>query len=86
MPLGRYRLTCCKHTNAITVHAVPGFSNVQIRKYGNEEKLLGHVAVGDERLLDGVRNSQLALTRLVTELRRQTMKGVAVYLNVVREE
>jgi hypothetical protein len=90
MPLGRYRLTIHQSPHhghvCIGVNAVPGFSGVEVNANGTAERLLGNVAVGDERMLDGVRNCQLALTRLVTELRRQTMKGVAVYLNVVRAE
>lgn len=86
IPLGRFLLRLSEHANEIEVKGTPGFSDIAIRKYGGEERLLGCIAVGSQRTLDGVRDSQPALTVLVKELRRLTMNGVAVYLNVTRAE
>ena len=87
---GRYRLTICQspqygHT-ILRAHAVPGFSGVEINARGEDERLFGCIAVGTERMLDGVRDTQPALARLVVELRKMNMREIGVYLNVVRAE
>ena len=85
---GRYRLTVHQSSTGhpcISINAVPGARDVEIFADGHKERLDGHVAVGTERLLDGCGNCKPALISLITELRRQTMKGVAVYLNVVSD-
>jgi hypothetical protein len=84
IPCGRYRLTLPMHGRNILVNAVPGFEHVEICAEGHRERLDGYIAVGDARTLDGCGNCQPALVRLITELRRKTMNGIAVYLNVVR--
>lgn len=90
VPLGRYRITTYQSPQhghvCLKAHAVPGFSGVEIHARGDEERLFGCIAVGTERLLDGVRNCQLALSGLVNEVRRMNMSEIGVYLNVVRAE
>jgi hypothetical protein len=81
---GRYRLTLPREGRVITVNKVPGFLHAEIRTGANLDE--GDVSVGDSRTLAGVGNTLPAHTRLTTELRRLTMAGVAVYLNVVRAE
>ena len=87
---GRYRITIHQSPHhghvCIRLHAVPGCRGIEVNALGSAEGLRGCIAVGDERLLDGVRNCTPALTRLITELRRMTMQEVAVYLNVMRAE
>ena len=79
---GRYRLTIPSEGRVITINKVPGFFHSEIRSGSNLDE--GDVAVGDTRCLAGVGNTTPALVRLITELRRLTMAGVAVYLNVGR--
>lgn len=86
IPCGRYRVTLPAHGRNILVNAVPGFSHVEIRSDSGTVRNEGDITVGDVRTLDGSGNSQPALVRLITELRRLTMAGVAVYLNVGRAE
>lgn len=90
IPIGRYRLSIYQSPSrgdiCIAVDAVPGFKHIQIHAANHAEELLGCVACGTERLLDGVRNCKPALTWLIAELRRQTLKGASVYLNVTRSE
>ena len=90
IPTGRYRLTIYQSPSrgdtCIAVNAVPGFSNVQIHSANAAEELLGCIAAGTTRTLDGVGNSRVAVAGLITELRRLTMQEVAVYLNVTRAE
>ena len=86
IPVGRYRLTLPVHGQNILVNAVPGFKSVEICAEGHRERYGGYIAVGDVRTLDGVGNCQPAIVRLVTELRRKIMNGIAVYLNVTRAE
>lgn len=84
IPVGRYRLTLPKSGMFIFINAVPGFVQPKIRTgiALNE----GDVSVGDTRFLAGVGATVPALTRLTTELRKLTMRDVAVYLNVTRAE
>lgn len=89
MPLGRFRLTpynSPKHGTVPLFNAVPGFKYCEIHKGNDAEDLLGCVAVGEHRTIDGVSMCQPALTRVMDELRRQTMAGRAVYCNIVRRE
>ena len=90
IPTGRYRITIYQSPRrgdtCILLNAVEGFSGVEIHAANHAEELRGCIAVGTERLIDGVRNCKPALTSLITELRRLTMRGTAVYLNVVRAE
>ena len=86
IPAGRYRLTLPVHGRNILVNAVPGFFHVEIRAKSGTGRDDGDITVGDSRTLDGVGNPTPALTRLITELRRQIMKGVSVWLNVGRDE
>lgn len=81
---GRYRLTLPREGRVITINKVPGFIHAEIRTGANLDE--GDVAVGDSRTLVGVGNCPSALARLTGELRRLTMQGVAVYLNVTRAE
>jgi hypothetical protein len=88
IPLGRYRLTIHQSPQhghqVIKTHAVPGFSGVEINARSEDERLFGCIAVGVERMFDGVRNSQPALSFLIAELRKMNMREIGVYLNVVR--
>jgi len=84
IPIGRYRITLPGNGNYILVNAVPGFFHAEIRTGAALDE--GDVAVGDTRSLAGVGNTVPALSRLITELRRLTMQGVAVWLNVTRDE
>lgn len=86
IPTGRYRLSLPVHGRNILVNAVPGFFHVEIRAESGTGRDEGDITVGDSRTLVGVGNPSSALTRLITELRRQTMRNVAVYLNVGRAE
>ena len=90
IPTGRYRCTTYQSPSrgnaCILLHDVPAFSGVEIHAANHAEELRGCIAVGTERLLDGVRNSKPALILLIAELRRQIMSGVSVYLNVTRAE
>lgn len=79
---GRYRLTLPSEGRVITINKVPGFIHAEIRTGASLDE--GDVAVGDSRTLAGVGNCPSALARLTGELRRLTMQGVAVYLNVMR--
>ena len=81
---GRYRLTLPREGRVITINKVPGFLHAEIRTGANLDE--GDVAVGDTRTLAGVGTTVPALTRLTTELRRLTMAGVQVWLNVTRAE
>lgn len=84
IPTGRYRVTLPASGRYILINKVPGFFHTEIRTgIGLDE---GDVSVGDERTLVGVRNTIPAITRLITELRRLTMAGTAVFLNVGRAE
>ena len=84
VPTGCYRVTLPVHGRNILVNAVPGFFHVEIRAESGISRDEGDITVGDERTLDGTRNCHTALQTLITELRRLTMAGVAVYLNVGR--
>jgi hypothetical protein len=86
IPAGRHRLTLPVHGRNILINAVPGFFHVEIRAESGISRNDGDVAVGDMRTLAGVGNCSFALARLITELRRLTMAGVQVYLNVGRAE
>ena len=86
IPTGRYRITLPVHGRNILVNAVPGFFHVEIRAELGSERDEGDITVGDEQAVDGVGNCHSALTRLITELRRLTMNGTAVWLNVGRAE
>jgi hypothetical protein len=81
---GRYRLTLPKDGRTITINKVPGFANSKICTGASLDE--GDVSVGDTRTLAGVGNRGFAITRLISELRRLTMGGVSVYLNVGRAE
>lgn len=83
---GRYRLTLPGNGNYILVNHVPSFLHVEIRSGYGAVRDEGDITVGDVRTLAGVGNTPLALTRLITELRRLTMAGTAVWLNVGRAE
>ncbi len=84
IPTGRYRLTLPKSGRFIYINAVPGFVGPKIRTgFASDE---GDVTVGDGRTMAGVGITVPALTRLITELRGLTMRGVEVWLNVVRAE
>jgi hypothetical protein len=84
IPTGRYRITIPGNGNYILINHVPGFFHAEIRTGNALDE--GDVAVGDSRTLAGVGITVPALARLITELRRLTMAGVAVYLNVSRLE
>ena len=84
--IGRYRVTLPKDGNYILVNAVKSFFHVEIRSSYGAMRDEGDITVGDVRTLVGVGNTPLALTRLITELRRLTMAGTAVYLTVTRAE
>lgn len=84
IPTGRYRITLPGNGNYILINKVPGFFHAEIRTGAALDE--GDVAVGNTRSVAGVGDPAFALTRLITELRRLTMQGVAVYLNVTRAE
>lgn len=90
IPTGRYRLTIYQSPRrgdtCILLNHVAAFSGVEIHAANHAEELLGCIAPGTVRTLDGVGNSRIALSGLITELRRLTMRGVAVWLNVTRAE
>jgi hypothetical protein len=86
IPCGRYRITLPVHGRNILINDVPGFFHVEIRADGGSSRDEGDVSVGDVRTLDAAGNCHPALLRLITELRRLTIAGTAVYLNVVRAE
>lgn len=90
IPTGRFRLTIYQSPRrgdtCILLNNVPAFSGVEIHAANHAEELLGCISAGTSRTLDGVGNSRIALSGLITELRRLTMQEVAVYLNVMRAE
>ncbi len=86
MPLGRYQLTLYR---SMRYGLVPMFNAVPTYKYCTlhaqpAEQMLGCVAVGMDRSLDGVSRSKEALAMVVNELQRRTGQDRRVFITIER--
>lgn len=87
IPCGRWRLTLhnCRQNNQVPMlNAVPGFQGAQMLKEHSHQLTPGAIVIGEHRHISGVSMSVLPFNRLVAYIRRKTMQGVPVYLNVSR--
>lgn len=87
IPLGRYRLTLYrspKHGLVPLLNDVPNFKYIEMHGANQAEQLLGCIALGEERTLDGVRSCGPALAVVVEELKRRAIQGRSVFLTIER--
>ncbi|MFZ4537161.1 MAG: DUF5675 family protein [Propionivibrio sp.] len=87
IPTGRYELTMYnspKHGRVPLFHGVDGYSYVEIHKANHAEELLGCVAVGAWRTLDGVSGCAGVLADIVAEMGKARIAAKKVFITVKR--
>ncbi len=87
IPTGRYELKLYdspKHGKVPLFHDIPGYSYVEIHKANHAEELLGCIAVGAWRTIDGVSGCAGVLAEIVAEMGRARIAGRKVFITVER--
>lgn len=87
IPLGRYELELYNSPKFGWVPLfkdVPGFSYIEIHGANNAEQLLGCIAVGEHRTIDGVAGCRGVLALIVATMRAAKAGGRKVFCTIER--